>query len=122
VEQTNTTSQMGKIASAAAETKLPLVDEQDATGDLAAAYIYCRQRTGRESVPAIIRCFCIDPEPLMRMIDFAQPLLFEDGLLGRRMKETIATWISGLNRCPYCTDSHGYYLRRREQAAARSMR
>jgi AhpD family alkylhydroperoxidase len=36
--------------------------------------------------------------------------LFEDGLLGRRTKETIATWISGLNRCPYCADSHGYYL------------
>ena len=89
---------------------LPLPSETEAAGDLAKAFEYFRQQTGRTQVPAIVRCYSFDPQLLMRMIDFAQPLLFSEGLLGRRIKETIATWISARNRCPYCADSHGYYL------------
>jgi uncharacterized peroxidase-related enzyme len=45
------------------------------------------------------------------MMDLAQSLLFTDGYLIRRHKEMIATLISSQNSCPYCADSHGYFLR-----------
>ena len=38
-------------------------------------------------------------------------LLFADGLLTRRHKEMIATFVSLQNACPYCADSHGHFLR-----------
>jgi uncharacterized peroxidase-related enzyme len=34
-----------------------------------------------------------------------------DGALVRRHKEMIATLVSSENSCPYCADSHGYFLR-----------
>ena len=37
-------------------------------------------------------------------------MLFVDGLLTRRHKEMIATFLSAQNACPYCADSHGYFL------------
>jgi uncharacterized peroxidase-related enzyme len=44
------------------------------------------------------------------MIDMSSSLLFCDGHLLRRQKELIATWISQLNACPYCVDSHAFFL------------
>lgn len=44
------------------------------------------------------------------MIDISSTLLFADGHLTRRHKEMIATWISRENTCPYCLDSHGFFL------------
>jgi uncharacterized peroxidase-related enzyme len=40
----------------------------------------------------------------------ASTLIFSEGFLGRRMKEMIATYVSALNACPYCLDSHGFSL------------
>ena len=45
------------------------------------------------------------------MMDLAENLIFCDGHLSRRHKEMIATAVSVQNNCPYCTDSHGYFLR-----------
>jgi uncharacterized peroxidase-related enzyme len=45
------------------------------------------------------------------MLEIAERMLFVDGLLTRSHKELIATYISLQNACPYCADSHGYFLR-----------
>jgi len=45
------------------------------------------------------------------MMDLSESLIFADGALTRRHKEMIATLISEQNLCPYCADSHGYFLR-----------
>jgi len=45
------------------------------------------------------------------MMDLSESLIFADGCLGRKHKEMIATLVSSQNACPYCTDSHGYFLR-----------
>jgi uncharacterized peroxidase-related enzyme len=93
-----------------AATKIRLIEEDEATGDTAAAYAYFREQTGRQDVPGILKCFGTNPAFLRQMIDMSGSLLFVDGHLTRRQKELIATYISQLNSCPYCFDSHGFFL------------
>jgi uncharacterized peroxidase-related enzyme len=45
------------------------------------------------------------------MMGLAQSMLFVDGALDRQHKEMIATFVSSLNSCAYCADSHGFFLR-----------
>jgi uncharacterized peroxidase-related enzyme len=91
-------------------TKIRLIDEEDATGDTAAAYDYFREQMGRQDVPSILKCFGTNPAFVRQMVDIASSLLFVDGYITRRQKELIATYISKLNACPYCLDSHGFFL------------
>jgi uncharacterized peroxidase-related enzyme len=95
---------------ASGETKIPLLDEAEATGETAAAYQYFRDQTGRQDVPGILKCFCTNPAFVRQMVDISSTLLFADGYLTRRQKEMIATYVSKLNECPYCLDSHGFFL------------
>ncbi|MGA8086201.1 MAG: peroxidase-related enzyme [Terracidiphilus sp.] len=92
------------------ETKIKLIEEKDAQGDTALAYQYFRDQTGRRDVPGILKCFGTNPAFTRQMVDISSSLLFNEGHLSRRQKELIATWISQLNACPYCTDSHGFFL------------
>ena len=92
------------------ETKIPLIDEAEATGDTAVAYQYFRDQTGRQDVPGILKCFGTNPVFVRQMVDLSSTLLFSDGYLTRRQKEMIATYVSKRNDCPYCLDSHGFFL------------
>ncbi len=91
-------------------TNLPVVDEADATGEIAEAYQYFREHFGRPAVPGILKCFSSSPEMLKIIIQLGSTLVFSEGVLGRRMKEMIATYVSSLNECPYCLDSHAASL------------
>ncbi len=92
------------------ETKIPLIGEAEATGEIAAAYQYFRDQTGRQDVPGILKCFGTNPAFVRQMVDISSTLLFADGYLTRRQKKMIATYVSKLNDCPYCLDSHGFFL------------
>jgi uncharacterized peroxidase-related enzyme len=92
-------------------TTIPIVEEQTATGDVAEAYADYRVRFGRDQVPGILKCFATHPPLLEQMIALASTLLFTESHLSRRVKEMIATYISALNSCPYCLDSHASFLR-----------
>ncbi len=92
------------------ETKIPVIEEDVATGDTAAAYQYFRDQSGRQDVPGILKCFATNPAFARHMVDISSSLLFCEGALTRRQKELIATWVSHLNTCPYCFDSHGFFL------------
>jgi uncharacterized peroxidase-related enzyme len=91
-------------------TTLPVVEEADATGEIAEAYRYFREHFGRATVPGILKCFSSSPEMLKIIIQLGSTLVFSEGVLGRRMKEMIATYVSSLNECPYCLDSHAASL------------
>ncbi len=104
-------SGLKQTARAAAPTHLPVVEEAAATGEVAEAYQYFRERFGRPAVPGILKCFSSSPEMLKIIIQLGSALVFSEGVLGRRMKEMIATYVSSLNECPYCLDSHGASLR-----------
>jgi len=91
-------------------TNLPVIEEADATGEIADAYQYFREHFARPSVPGILKCFSSSPEMLKIVIQLGSTLVFSEGVLGRRMKEMIATYVSSLNECPYCLDSHAASL------------
>lgn len=77
------------------------VDEQEATGEAAAAYGEYMAATGRDVVPEILKCFSPRPDFLRQVMQFSNTVHFSDGHLTRRQKEMIATYVSALNRCPY---------------------
>jgi uncharacterized peroxidase-related enzyme len=92
------------------DTNLPVVEEANATGTVADAYAYFREHFGRQDIPGILKCFATHPPLLQQMMEIASTMLFCEGHLTRRVKEEIATYISSLNRCPYCVDSHAFFL------------
>ena len=68
-------------------THLPVVEEADATGEVAEAYRYFREHFGRPAVPGILKCFSSSPEMLKIIIQLGSTLVFSEGFLGRRMKK-----------------------------------
>lgn len=90
---------------------LPLVEEESAGAETRALFEQYRKHFGRSDLPGILLCFATHPPLLRGMMEIAGGLLFVDGLLTRRHKEMIAAFISLENECPYCADSHAYFLR-----------
>ena len=82
--------------------RIAWVNDEQATGDLAAIYEQWRQHNpGRDRMPDILKCFSARPDFLRQVMEFSYGLHFSDGHLSRRIKEMIATYVSGLNRCRY---------------------
>jgi hypothetical protein len=77
------------------------IEEKEATGELAEIYRTYMEQTGRPGVAGILKCFSPRPDFLRDVMQFSQHIHFSDGHLTRRTKEMIATYVSGLNRCPY---------------------
>jgi uncharacterized peroxidase-related enzyme len=90
---------------------LPIVNEDDASPEVERLFTRFRTDFGRPRVPGILRCFATHPPLLEHMMELAQSMLFIDGALDRQHKEMIATFVSSRNRCAYCADSHGFFLR-----------
>ena len=92
-------------------TNLPVVEEDNASDEVAALYDHFRSHFGRPDVPGILKCFATHPPLLKHMMDLSGSLIFSDGHLSRRHKEMIATLLSLQNACAYCADSHSFALR-----------
>ena len=76
--------------------------ESEATGQLAELMAGWRKNNpGREKFPGILQCFAHRPDFLKLVMDVSYGVHFSDGHLNRRTKEMIATYVSGLNHCPY---------------------
>jgi hypothetical protein len=82
-------------------TKIAIIEDAEATGEVAAAYDFWRAGSGRRQVPGIIKCFGARPDFLRQVIEFSNTIHFSEGHLSRRHKEMIASHVSYLNRCPY---------------------
>jgi hypothetical protein len=82
-------------------TKITIIEDAQATGDVAAAYDEWRKGSGRTQVPGIIKCFGARPDFLRQVLQFSNTVHFSEGHLSRRHKEMIASHVSYLNRCPY---------------------
>jgi uncharacterized peroxidase-related enzyme len=92
-------------------TKIKVIEDDDATGAVAEAYDYWRASSGRKQVPGIIKCLSARPDFLKQSVDFSNTIQFSDGHLSRRHKEMIGSYVSFLNDCPYCLDSHAFFLK-----------
>lgn len=91
--------QSGGTASAA--TKIRIISDEEATGDVARVYEAWRAQSGRRQVPGILKCFSARPDFLEQVIEFSNTVHFSEGHLTRRTKEMIASHVSFLNHCPY---------------------
>jgi uncharacterized peroxidase-related enzyme len=94
-----------------AVTKIKVIEDADATGEVAEAYDYWRTRSGRTKVPGILKSLSARPDFLKQAVDFSNSIQFSDGHLSRRHKEMIGSYASYLNSCPYCLDSHAFFLK-----------
>jgi len=83
------------------QTKIRIFEDDEATGETAAAYDVWRAGSGRQKVPGIIKCFGARPDFLRKVLEFGDTVHFSEGHLTRRHKEMIASYVSYLNRCPY---------------------
>ena len=81
--------------------RIDWVEEKEATGEAAAFYQEYMQRSGRDFVAQILKCFSARPDFMRQVMEFSTTVHFTNGHLPRRTKEMIATYVSGLNRCPY---------------------
>jgi len=81
--------------------KINQIQDADATGDTAEAYDQWRKASGRTKMPGILKCFSHRPDFLHQVMDFSNTVHFSEGHLNRKTKESIASYVSYLNRCPY---------------------
>jgi hypothetical protein len=78
------------------------IGENEAEGEAAEAYAdWFENNPGRPEIPAILKCFSLRPDFFRDVVAFSERVHFSDGHLIRRVKEMIATYVSGLNRCPH---------------------
>ena len=78
------------------------ISENEAEGPVAEAYTdWFRANPGRTEIPGILKCFSLRPDFFRDVVSFSNCIHFSDGHLTRRVKEMIATYVSGLNHCPY---------------------
>ncbi len=82
-------------------TNIRIIEDAEATGDLAKAYDEWRALRGRKQVPGILKCFGARPDFFRSVLDFSDTVHFSEAHLTRRVKEMIATYVSALNHCPY---------------------
>ncbi len=83
--------------------RIPWIEDEDAEGTRLGE-IYRRWKEanpGRDRMPGILKTFSRNPDLLEKIIELVYPLHFAEGHLTRRVKEMIATYVSGLNACPY---------------------
>jgi uncharacterized peroxidase-related enzyme len=92
-------------------TKIHVIEDADATGEVAEAYDYWRASSGRTKIPGILKSLSARPDFLKQAVDFSNTIQFSDGHLSRRHKEMIGSYASYLNSCPYCLDSHAFFLK-----------
>jgi hypothetical protein len=83
------------------ELKIPVIEDADATGEVAEVYDLWRAKSGRQDMPGILKCFSHRPDFLRDVMKFGDTVHFSEGHLMRKTKEAIASWVSYLNRCPY---------------------
>lgn len=83
------------------ERKIDLIEDAEATGEVARVYAEWRAQSGRQQMPGILKCFSHRPDFLRQVIAFSNSVHFSEGHLDRKTKEAIASYVSYLNRCPY---------------------
>ena len=79
------------------EHKIDLIEDADATGELAKVYDEWRAHSGRQQMPGILKCFSYRPDFLRQVMAFSNGVHFSQGHLDRKTKEAIASYVSYLN-------------------------
>ena len=78
-----------------------MINESEATDELAEVYSQYMKKSGQPQVAAILKCFSYRPDFLRDVIEFSNRIHFSEGHLTRRIKEMLATYVSAINHCPF---------------------
>lgn len=91
--------------------RVPLIEEEDATGRTAELYAYIKAETKLPFVPDMFRLTSTRPD-LLKVVStgYEGVFLSEDAVLPRQTRELIAAWSSNVNGCPYCVGTHNWFL------------
>jgi len=87
---------------------IDVIDEHDATGDL--ADLYDRIEASRGKLSNILRVHSLNPDALEEHLALYDALLFGRSPLRRAEREAIAVVVSVANGCAYCTRHHAEAL------------
>jgi len=85
--------------------RIETVPPEAATGDLAEAYERVTRAMGVPVAPTVFQLSSLRPE-LVSALAGLYVALFRGGELSRAAQEAIATYVSSVNRCPYCVSVH----------------
>lgn len=80
--------------------RIAWVEDDQAEGEIAAAFAEVRKTTISGTVAAILRTMSLRPD-FMLAVNAASRLHFTDGALTRAQHEMIASYVAALNRCHY---------------------
>jgi alkylhydroperoxidase family enzyme len=80
--------------------RIPIVQESEATGELADLYDEVRETFGIGFVPDVLKLVSTRPD-LLRPVLAQYRAMFQGGVLPRDIKELIATVVSTTNSCHY---------------------
>jgi uncharacterized peroxidase-related enzyme len=89
-------------------TKVPIIEENEASGPVAEAYEYWRTASGHAEIPGLWKALSARPDFLQQAVDFSGLMLFSDGHLSLRYKEMIGAFASHLDGCENSSGSRGY--------------
>jgi uncharacterized peroxidase-related enzyme len=87
---------------------IPVVDENEADGELEAVYAAAQARFG--FVPDAVRVLSIRPEVASAMQQLRSVVLGDASTLGARRANLIGVAVSGMNHCEYCGTAHAGLL------------
>lgn len=87
-----------------------IIDEDEATGDLAETYEGLKKKRGK--VSNILKVQSLNNGVMRAHMDLYMLLMFERSGLSREEKEMLATAVSVANGCDYCSNHHGEALNR----------
>ena len=80
--------------------RIKMIEESNATGQLAELYATSKARSVARVVPDILRTMSLRPD-FLSAVNEASRLHFTDGALNRAQHEMIASYVSAINHCRY---------------------
>lgn len=89
--------------------RVPLVDEEAASGELEALYAAVKESMGLDFVPDMFRLLSSRPDFLKAVVAGYQSIFLTD-VLDRQVTELVAAWTSRVNECPYCAGTHTFFV------------
>lgn len=85
-----------------------VIDEDEAEGELKAYYEEIKRARGK--IANIMKVHSLHPEAMKKHLELYMAIMFRPRGLKREQRELIATVVSSLNRCEYCTRHHAEAL------------
>jgi len=94
-----------------------VIEEDEAEGRLKEYYEEIKRARGK--VANIMKIHSLHPEAMVKHLELYLAIMFRPGGLKREQREMIATVVSALNKCGYCTYHHAealnFYWKDRER-------